>query len=248
MERLKSPEEIKTLAEGGRLLAQGVERVLEAARPGVTTDELDAIFQEYAKSVDATPSFLNYKGFPKAICACVNDEVVHAIPGDRALEEGNVFTVDCGLIYHGLYTDMARTVAIGEITDEARNLMETTREALALATKAIRVGNRIGDIGAAVQGLAESRGYSVVRALVGHGVGYAVHEDPAVPNFGEPGSGSELRPGLVIAIEPMINIGGPDVVVDDDGWTVRTADGTLSAHFEDTIAVTEDGPQILTQL
>ncbi|MFH1426177.1 MAG: type I methionyl aminopeptidase [Candidatus Kerfeldbacteria bacterium] len=246
MALIKTADEIAQLRAGGELLARGVEALLAAVRPGITTNELDAVFCASVKKSGGEPSFLNYRGYPRAVCLSVNDQVVHAIPGDRILENGDLLSVDCGLKYKGLYTDMARTVPVGEVSPEAMALLETTKESLRVALKEMVPGKTTGDIGAAIQQFAEAKGYSVVRALVGHGVGHAVHEEPSIPNFGKRGSGAPLKAGMVIAVEPMVNIGGSEVIIEDDGWTVRTADGTLSAHFEDTIVITDAQPEIVT--
>lgn len=234
------------MREGGRLLAEAVRIVIDAVRPGVTTAALDDIFVSVIGAMKAESSFLGYHGYPKTICTSVNDQVVHAIPGDRTLQEGDIIGIDCGIRYKGFCTDMARTVPVGAISSDAQQLIDATRESLARAIALVREGACIGDIGATVQEHVEALGYSVVRDLVGHGVGESVHEPPPIPNYGTRGRGERLRAGMVIAIEPMVNIGSPTVVFSDDGWTVRTEDGTLSAHFEDTIAVTQEGFEILT--
>lgn len=245
---IKTKAEIAALREGGHILAEAMRMLCDAARPGVTTNELDRMFSEFITSRGATASFLGYHGYPKSICASINDEVVHGIPSDRALKEGDIIGIDIGIRYKKFCTDMARTVAVGKISTQAQQLIDVTRNALDEAIPVLRAGNTIGDIGATVQGVAEAEGFSIVRVLVGHGVGESVHEEPQVPNYGKRGKGRILEVGMVLAVEPMVNIGGPKVEFDeDDGWTVRTADGSLSAHFEDTIAILEDGPEVLTR-
>ncbi len=236
------------MRESGKILAQSVAAVLAQVKPGVTTDELDAFFVETIRALGAKPAFLGYKGYKKSICTSVNDQVVHAIPGKVRLVEGDIIGVDCGVVYAGMYTDMARTVPVGEIPPKTQRLLSVTEEALRAGVAAMVPGNTIGDISAAVQMVADREGYGIVRELVGHGVGHAVHEEPSVPNYGRAGKGLRLEVGMVLAVEPMFNMGRDAVVFEDDGWTVRTADGTLSAHFEDTIAVTEAGPDVVTIL
>lgn len=245
---IKEPGEIQTMRESGQILALGMEKTLLAVEPGITTDELDKIFVTTIKSLGAEPSFLGYRGYPKSICTSVNDEVVHGIPSKRVVHEGDIIGVDCGVRWNGYCSDMARTVPVGEISQEHKLLLEVTQKSLMLAIKEAIPGNTIGDIGATVQEYVEDHGYAVVRALVGHGVGKNVHEDPSVPNFGKRGTGVKLQAGMVLAIEPMVNMGSAEVEFDeDDGWTVRTADGSWAAHCEDTIAITDDGPEILTK-
>lgn len=248
MSLIKKADEIQRMREGGRILAQALKRVEVAVELGVTTEELDNIFMKYIKKEGAEPSFLGYRGYPKALCTSVNDEVVHGIPGDRTLQTGDIIGIDGGVKYNGMYTDMARTIPVDAISSDAQQLIAVTKKAYERAVEVMLVGNTIGDIGATVQEVAEAAGYQVVRALVGHGVGHAVHEEPSIPNFGKRGTGLQLEAGMTLAIEPMVNIGTFNVVVDNDGWTVRVSDGTLSAHFEDTILVTEQGPEILTKV
>lgn len=253
MIRLKSPEDIAALAEGGKLLAEVVDEVLGMVAPGVTGAELDARAQEMIKEVGGRPAFLGYgpKGhdpFPAALCISINEGVVHGVPLDTPFEEGDVIGIDCGLVYKDLYTDHARTVIAGEGSDEANRLLSVTRESLKLGIAQAQVGNTTGDIGEVVQKYIEDQGYGVVRQLVGHGVGYAVHEPPNVPNFGVAGSGEKLKEGLVIAIEPMVTVGDPAVGTAADGWTIETDDKSLAAHEEHTVAVTAEGPKVLTGL
>lgn len=247
MALIKSPERIRAGRESGAILAAALDVLIAAARPGVTTNALDALFVSTIEARGAQSAFLGYKGYPKSICTSINDQVVHAIPGPTALKEGDIIGLDCGVIYKGFYTDMARTIGIGHITPEAQQLIEVTARALDQGIEQMIPGNHIGDISYAVQQTIAPYGYGIVRVLVGHGVGDAVHEEPNVPNYGQAGRGMELKAGMVLAVEPMVNIGGKDVVFGDDGWTVSTADGTLSAHFEDTIAIGEHGPEILTR-
>lgn len=246
---IKTPKEVQALREGGVILAEAVEETLAAVRPGITTDELNRVFvAALTRHGGAEPSFLGYKGYTKSICTSVNNEVVHGIPGSRVLQEGDIIGVDCGVRYKGFCTDMARTVGVGAISEKAQQLIDVTRQSLEHALAVMKPGNTIGDIGAAVQHTVEKAGYSVVRALVGHGVGESVHEEPQVPNYGRAGSGLQLEAGMVLAVEPMVNEGHYDVVFENDGWTVSTNDGTLSAHFEDTIAIGAEGPEVLTRL
>lgn len=251
MVRLKSEREITLLREGGAILAEILARLATLVAPGVTPQALDATARDLLRSRQVEPSFLNYaprghKPFPAALCVSVNHAVVHGLPTATPLHSGDLVKLDLGLVYHGLYLDSARTVPVGKVSPEADRLMEVTRRCLARGIAAARVGNTIGDIGAAVQACAEQAGFGVVRQLVGHGVGHAVHEEPAVPNFGRAGTGAALKTGLVIAIEPMITIGDSDIETASDGWTVVTKTGNLAAHEEHTVAVTKTGPRILT--
>ncbi len=218
----------------------------EAVEPGVTTAELDRIVRRYIESQGAKPSFLGYGGFPASACISVNETVIHGIPDKRVIKAGDIVSIDVGAYFNGYHGDNAATFPAGDISPEAEGLLTATRESLYEGIEQATVGNRIGDIGAAVQRYVEMRGYSVVRQFVGHGVGTNLHEDPSVPNFGTPGRGQRLLPGMTLAIEPMINMGGPEVRILKDGWTTVTQDGKLSAHFEHTVAITQDGPVILT--
>ncbi len=244
----KSPEEIAKMRVAGRIVADVRERVAAAVRPGVTTAELDAIAERYIHEAGAIPSFKGYRGtFPASICASVNEQVVHGIPGDRVLEEGDLLALDFGAIWEGYHGDSAITVFVGDSPSaEAEKLVRVTEESLEAGISEIRDGNRLSDIGYAVQQVVEGAGFAVVREYVGHGIGQNLHEDPQIPNFGPPGRGPVLRPGLVVAVEPMVNMGGWETTVLDDGWTVVTEDGSLSAHFEHTIALTDEGPEVLT--
>jgi methionyl aminopeptidase len=245
----KSPEEIDKMRKAGRIVAGTIDRVLAAVRPGVTTAQLDAVAETYIREQGATPSFKGYRGtFPASICTSLNDEIVHGIPSPkRIVAEGDLLSLDFGAIWKGFHSDSAVTVIIGEPpSPEAEKLVRVTEEALEAGISQIRPEGRLSDIGAAVQQVAEGAGFSVVREYVGHGIGRSLHEDPQIPNYGEPGRGPKLKPGLVVAIEPMVNIGSWETRVLADDWTVVTEDGSLSAHFEHTIAVTEDGHEILT--
>ena len=242
----RNREEIDKLRKAGQLVAKTLRELGGAVRPGVTTSELDQLAESFIRDHGAEPAFKGYRGFPASICPSVNDEVVHGIPGSRLLREGDIVGMDVGVKLDGFYGDAALTFPVGEVSDEARRLLEVTREALMLGIAQARAGNRVGDISSAVQTCVEGHGYSVVRALVGHGIGREMHEEPAVPNFGPAGRGPRLMTGLVLAIEPMVNIGGFEVVTRSDGWTVATKDGTLSAHFEHTVAVGPEGPEILS--
>jgi methionyl aminopeptidase len=244
----KSAQEIERMARAGRVVAETHALVGEHVRPGVTTAELDELAEEYIRSQGGVPTFLGYKGFPASLCLSPNDMVVHGIPGEFSLEDGDILSVDVGVTLDGFVADAAYTHAVGEVSSEARRLLEVGQEALAAGVAQARPGGRLSDIGHAVQTVTEAAGYSVIRSLVGHGVGRSMHEDPQIPNFGAPGHGPVLQPGMTLAIEPMINAGGPDVVLHDDNWSISTQDGSLSCHFEHTVAVTETGPRILTSL
>lgn len=234
------------MREAGRITARALRAVGEAVAPGVTTADLDEVAVEVIRAAGARAAFLGYQGYPATICASLNREVVHGIPGRRRLSEGDIVSVDVGAVIDGYFGDSARTFPVGRVSAEASRLLTATRESLEAGIACCRPGMRLGDLGAAVQAVAEGAGFSVVREYVGHGVGRAMHEDPQVPNYGTPGKGPVLLAGMVIAIEPMVNARGCEVRELDDGWTVVTADGSLSAHFEHTVAVTDDGPWILT--
>ena len=244
----KSHDEIDRMRVAGRITAGTIERVLAAVRPGVSTAELDAVAESYIREQGATPAFKGYRGFPASICASINNEIVHGIPSrTRVIRERDLVSLDFGSVWDGFVGDSAVTVVVGEApTAEAEKLVRVTEEALEAGIAQIRPGGRLSDISHAVQQVAEGAGFSVVREYVGHGIGRAMHEDPQIPNYGPPGRGPELRPGLVLAVEPMVNLGGWETIALDDGWTVVTADGSLSAHFEHTIAVTDDGHEVLT--
>ncbi len=244
---LKTGRELSLMREAGAISAGALKAAGEAVQPGVTTAEIDRIAYDYIKKRGAVPCFLNYNGFPATACISINDEVIHGIPSSkRVIREGDLVSIDLGATINGYCGDTAATFAAGKISPEAQRLSDTTRESLYEGIRAAVAGGRIGDIGAAVQRYCEARGFTVVRQFVGHGVGTKLHEDPSVPNYGTPGRGVRLLPGMTIAIEPMINQGVPEVKVLPDGWTVKTRDGKLSAHFEHTVAITADGPKILT--
>jgi len=243
---IKSPAEIQMMRRAGEVVAYVLQRVAEACQPGTTTAELDAIAEAYARRRGAIPSFKGYKGYPASLCVAVNDEVVHSIPGKRVLREGDIVGIDFGAYLDGYHADAAITVPVGRVSEEAQRILRVTEEALHKAIAKARIGNRVGDIGYAVQSHVEANGYSVVRELVGHGIGRSLHEKPEVPNYGTPGRGPRLREGMTLAIEPMVNQGAAAVEFAKDAWTVVTADGKLSAHFEHTVAITRNGPLILT--
>jgi methionyl aminopeptidase len=242
----RSSEEIAKMRRAGRVVAEMHEATRAVLRPGVTTSEIDAVAREVLERRGARSNFLNYHGFPAVICASPNAMIVHGIPGGYRLEDGDIISIDCGAIVEGYHGDAAYTAAVGEITAEAEKLLRVTEESLWAGIGAMQEGNRLHDIGLAVQQVAEGAGYSVVREYVGHAIGTAMHEEPQVPNYWPGRPGPKLKAGMVFAVEPMVNVGGPDTVTLDDGWGVVTADGSLSAHFEHTIAVTDDGPEVLT--
>ena len=243
---LKTANAIKKMREAGRLSALALKVGGEAVKPGVTTAEIDKAIHDFIVSQGATPSFLNLYGFPASACISVNDELIHGIPGNRVIKEGDIVSIDVGACLDGYHGDNAATFVAGEASEEAQKLLDVTKQSLYKGIEMAVVGNRVGDISNAVQTYCEERGYSVVREFVGHGIGRSVHEDPEVPNFGAAGHGPRLVNGMCIAIEPMINAGTRFVSTDSNGWTVRTKDGKLSAHFEHTIAITDNGPIILT--
>jgi methionyl aminopeptidase len=242
---LKTGGEIELMDEANAIVHRVLDRVEEAIGPGVTTAELDRLAAETIRAAKAVPAFLNYRGYPATLCTSVNDEIVHGIPGDRELVEGDIVGVDCGVLYKGYYGDAARTFPVGRISGAASKLLDVARTSLDLAVEAIQLGGHLSDIGHTVQRYVEEHGFSVVREFVGHGIGTALHEDPQVPNFGPAGRGPKLRPGMVLAIEPMVNMGRPGAKIDPDGWTARTEDGSLSAHFEYSVAITGAGAQVL---
>ena len=245
---LKTGRELKIMREACRISAEALKLAGSAVEPGVTTAELDKIAEKYILSQGAKPNFKNYNGYPATACISINNEVIHGIPSKkRVIQEGDIVSIDLGAMFEGYHGDNAATLACGDISEQAKRLIETTRESLYEGIAAAVAGGRLGDIGAAVQQYVEQRGYSVVRQFVGHGIGTSLHEAPEVPNFGTHGRGIRLMPGMTLAIEPMINAGHYDVKVMPDGWTVLTKDGSLSAHFEHTIVITTDGPQIMTK-
>jgi methionyl aminopeptidase len=247
--QLKSAREIELMAQGGQILGGALKKLTDAVRPGVSTADLDAVAEEFIRSHDgATPAFKGLYGFPGSICTSINDEIVHGIPSKRrVLKDGDIISLDVGVGYRGFFTDSAITVAVGNVDAKSAKLLSVTASALEAGIAAARIGNHIGDIGAAVQSVVEAAGFSVVRDLVGHGIGVEFHEEPQVPNYGKPKRREKLVPGLTVAIEPMVNIGGPATRTLPDRWTIVTADGSRSAHFEHTVAVTENGPRVLTQ-
>ncbi len=242
----KTPEQIDQMAASGEILVRCLKMLAAKARAGVTTEELDAAAEKFIRSQDAVPAFKGYRGFPGSICASPNSMVVHGIPGPYELQRGDILSIDVGVIKDGWVSDAAVTVPIGPIDREARKLLDVTKASLFAAVAQMQIGNHLGDVSAAVQRSVEAEGLSIIRTLVGHGVGREMHEEPQVPNFGEPGKGPELEEGMVLAIEPMVNARGPLVRMGDDGWSVFSEDDSLAAHFEFTVAVTADGPRILT--
>lgn len=242
----KSRAEIEKMRRAGLIVAETLRRLRGMVEPGITTRELDAVAESTIRAAGASPTFKGYRGFPASICASVNDEVVHGIPSDRQLRAGDILKIDCGATLDGYVGDAAISVPVGQVPPEIERLMETTRDSLLCAIKQMVPGNRLYDVSYAVQQYVEERGFSVVRDFCGHGIGQRMHEDPQVPNYGRPGTGPKLKEGWVLAIEPMVNEGGYEVRVLPDGWTVKTRDGKASSHFEHTIAVTEDGPRVLT--
>ena len=243
---LKTPAELSIMHRANALVHETLALVAEAARPGVSTRDLDEIAEQHLRSRNAQPAFKGYRGYPATLCTSINDVIVHGIPSPKIrLAEGDILSIDCGAVYDGFVGDAAVTIPIGKVVPEAERLMRVTSECLEHAVVMVQPGKRLSDVGYEVQRHAEAAGYSVVRELCGHGIGRAMHEDPQVANYGPPGRGPELRPGLVLAIEPMVNVGSPEVDLDDDGWTARTEDGKLSAHFEYSVAVTENGPWVL---
>ncbi|MEK6251955.1 MAG: type I methionyl aminopeptidase [Actinomycetota bacterium] len=242
----KTPEQVEKMAAAGDLLVRCLQLLKSSARPGVTTEELDRAAEKFIRSQEAEPAFKGYRGFPGSICTSPNSMVVHGIPGPHEMKRGDVLSVDVGVVRGGWVSDAAITVPIGPVSAEARKLLETTREALLEGTAQARPGNHLGDVSAAIQRRVELDGFSIIRSLVGHGIGRDMHEEPQIPNYGEPGRGPPLEEGMVLAIEPMVNAGSPLVRMGDDGWAVYSQDGSLAAHFEFTVAVTADGPRVLT--
>jgi methionyl aminopeptidase len=243
---LKTPAQIEQMAVAGRIQARCLQMLRSKCRPGVTTDELDMAAERYIRSQGAEPSFLGYRGFPGSICASPNSMVVHGIPGPDELHRGDIISIDVGVTKDGWVADAALTVPIGKVPPATENLLATTEAALHAGIAQARPGSHLGDVSYAIQRTVEAERLSIIRSLVGHGVGRDMHEDPQIPNFGEPGRGPELEPGMVLAIEPMVNLGGEEVRLGDDNWAVYSVDGSPAAHFEFTVAVTEDGPRILT--
>lgn len=246
MIHIKTKHEIEIMRQAGKIVSQTLDMVEAEIKPGMTTKEIDTLVEEFILSQNAIPAFKNYKGFPASACISVNDEVVHGIPSNKILIEGDIVSVDIGSIFEGFYGDSARTIPVGIISEEKHKLLENTKKSLQSGIDKARNGNKLGQISAAVQKTAEDAGYGVVRQLVGHGIGREMHEEPQVPNYGSENDGPELQNGMVLAIEPMINCGTWQVKTLPDGWTIVTADGMPSAHFEHTVAITENGPDILT--
>jgi len=245
--KIKSWADLQKMHKACALVVSTLDALERAAVPGVRTKELDKIAYDKIVGAGARPAFLGYRDYPATLCISVNDEVVHGIPGDRKLEAGEIVGLDLGAVVDGFFGDAARTVAVGVVSDDAKRLMKVTRESLMAGIAQCQQGNRVGDIGHAVQKHAEAHGYSVVRNFVGHGIGTALHEEPEVPNYGKAGRLARLVPGMCLAIEPMVNVGAPEVEVLEDGWTAVTVDGSLSAHFELTVAITQEGPWILSE-
>jgi methionyl aminopeptidase len=243
----KSKDQIALMRRAGKVVAEMHEVCTRASKPGATTLDVDAVAREVLERRGARSNFLNYHGFPAVVCTSPNDVIVHGIPSETVvLEEGDILSIDCGAIIEGWHGDAAITIPVGDIDDESKQLLEVTRASLEAAIEEVVADHRLGDVGAAVEGVAEAAGFSVVREYVGHGIGTAMHEEPQVPNYGPAGRGMKLKVGHVLAIEPMVNAGGPETLLLDDGWTVVTKDGRRSAHFEHTIAVTDHGPEVLT--
>jgi len=242
----KAPEQVEQMAVAGDILVRCLKMLESKTRAGVTTAELDAAAEKFIRSQGAEPAFKGYRGFPGSICASPNSMVVHGIPGAYELQRGDILSIDVGVIKDGWVADAAMTVPVGSVSPEAEHLLEVTKASLFAGIEQMRPGNHLGDVSAAIQRAVEIEGLSVIRTLVGHGIGREMHEEPQVPNFGEPGKGPELEEGMVLAIEPMVNAGGPLVRMDDDGWSVYSEDDSLAAHFEFTVAVTADGPRVLT--
>jgi len=245
---LKSQDEIERMAVAGRIVVEVLEEIRNIVAPDVTTLELDKFAESYIKSKGASPAFKGYRGFPASICTSINEQVVHGIPSSERLREGDILSIDIGVYYNGFYGDAALTLTVGEVSEDARKLLSVTEKSLYLGIEKAVAGNRLFDISSAIQNQAESEGFSVVRSFVGHGIGRELHEDPQIPNLGRQGEGPMLKEGMTLAIEPMVNAGTWDVEILDDGWTAVTKDKSLSAHFEHTVAITSNGPVILTKI
>lgn len=248
MVQIKSTDDIEKIRRASEIVARTLQVLSRHVQEGISTLELDAIAEAEIRQAGARPAFKGYRGFPRTLCVSVNEEIVHGIPSKRKLKDGDIVSLDLGAIWDGFYGDAARSFAVGAITREAQKLIDVTRESLKIAIEQAREGNRIGDIGFAVQKFVESHGYSVVREFVGHGIGRNLHEDPQIPNYGKPGQGPRIKTGMVFAIEPMVCQGGPDVEILKDNWTAITRDRSLAAHFEHTLAITEDGPVVLSEI
>ena len=249
MIQLKNGDQIKAMKEAGRITGEALLVARDHVRPGISTYELDRLVREHIEKSGAKPSFLGYHGFPGSACVSINDEVIHGIPSKRRiLCEGDIVKIDVGAFYRGYHGDAARTIAVGRVSDEAQRLIQVTRDSFFAGIEMLKVGNRLGDVGAAIDGLVVANGFSTVKRYIGHGVGHDLHESPDVPNYGTPGRGTRLCAGMTLAIEPMVNVGGEAVRELSDGWTVKTADGSLSAHYENSVALTSDGVVNLTML
>lgn len=246
MIKIKNTIEIEAMRQAGKIVAETLSKIEEIIKPGITTNEIDRIAEQFIKKCGAIASFKGYAGYPASVCTSVDDVVIHGIPDNRVLEEGDIISIDCGAIYNGYHGDAARTFPVGKISKEAEDLIRITKESFFKGVEKAVVGNRLYDISFAIQSYAESYGYSVVRDFVGHGIGTEMHEEPEVPNYGKPGRGPKLVSGMVLAIEPMINEGKYHVKIKPDGWTVVTVDGSLSAHYENTVAILDNGPELLT--
>ena len=242
----KSNEEIEIIKQGAEILGRAHAEVAKLIKPGVTTEALDKVAEDYINDNGGVPSFKGYNGFPGSLCISVNEQVVHGIPGSTTLQSGDIVSIDCGVFYQGFHSDAAYTYPVGEVTEEVQKLLKVTKESLYLGIENAKSGNRIGDIGYAIQNYVEDFGFSIVRELVGHGIGKTLHESPEVPNYGRRGRGTKLKTGLILAIEPMVNMGTRNVIQESDGWTIRTRDHMPSAHFEHTVAVMNGTPEILT--
>jgi methionyl aminopeptidase len=245
---VKSAADLAQMRQAGRVAAAALREIAATVSPGVTTAELDRVGETFIRDHGAVPSFKNYRGYPASICTSINDEVVHGIPGSRVLLPGEIVSIDLGVYLHGFHVDVAETVPVGQVAPRVRLLLDVTARALDAGIARAVAGSTLGDVGWAIQSVVEASGFSCVRDFAGHGIGRALHEEPQVPNLGRPRTGTRLAPGMTLAIEPMVNMGAPDVYIADDGWTVRTRDGSWSAHAEHTVAITPDGPQILTGL
>lgn len=243
---IKNSDEINLMRKSGRIVEETLNYLEDLIKPGITTEEIDKLAEEFITKQGAIPSFKGYNGFPSSICSSVNDEVVHGIPSRRELKEGDIISIDCGAVLNGFHGDAARTIPVGQISSEAEKLIKVTKESFFKGYEKAVIGNRLTDISFAIQKFVEENGFSVVRDFVGHGIGRNMHEDPGVPNFGRPNRGPKLQAGMVLAIEPMVNIGSYHVRTLLNGWTVVTSDGSLSAHYENTVAILEDGPELLT--
>jgi methionyl aminopeptidase len=243
---LKTQREIELIRSNGKIIAEVLKLIGEKIKPGIKTIQLDRLAEEFIRSKSAYPAFKGYRGYPANICVSIDNEVVHGIPGNRVIKEGEIVSIDIGVLKDGYYADAAYTFAVGEISPEKEKLILTTKKALEAGIALVKAGNHLGDVSYAIQSFAEAKNFSVVRDLVGHGIGTHMHEEPQVPNFGSPGQGIALKEGMVLAIEPMVNLGGFEIKTLEDNWTVVTADGLTSAHFEHTVAVKKDGPDILT--